>query len=453
LAPSLRGERLWEFHAGVDDWQPLPAVEDETRALTLTGFVRFEVPTGHVAGGPGPYWFIRCRLVCGGFECAPWLDLIGLNAVTGEQSVSIDQPEMLGVSRGHAGERYDATLSPIVAGTTKLKLVSGPQHDDRWTEVLDWDLVGPHDRRYLLEPERGRITIGNGMRGAVLPAAWQVVLDYRVGGGVEGNLPAEQLTRLSTSGWNIARIPGLAAIAGQVAATQPRAATGGKPVETLAAAEARAVTDLAQPTKTVTLADFATLALATPGVPVARAKALANHHPVLPCFTAPGSITVIAVPNCPGPAPMPGAGFLAAVDRYLHRRRPVTTELYVIAPTYVKVTVSANLLVSADIDPVQLAALTQQKLDAFFNPLTGGRDGTGWPIGRSVYRVEVMTILATLAGVLAVSDLTLAGDNGAPSCDNLAICAGDLVQSMQHQIKISVTGTTSFSRSKERVCS
>src|SRR5260370_917643 len=44
---------VWEFHAGVDDWQPLPAVEDEIRALTLTGFVRFEVPTGHVADGPG----------------------------------------------------------------------------------------------------------------------------------------------------------------------------------------------------------------------------------------------------------------------------------------------------------------------------------------------------------------------------------------------------------------
>src|ERR1700730_3830851 len=66
------------------------------------------------------------------------------------------------------------------------------------------------------------------------------------------------------------------------------AATGGKPAETLAAAEARAVADLARPTKTETLADFATLALATPGVPVARAKALANHHPVLPCFDAPG---------------------------------------------------------------------------------------------------------------------------------------------------------------------
>jgi predicted phage baseplate assembly protein len=203
----------------------------------------------------------------------------------------------------------------------------------------------------------------------------------------------------------------------------------------------------------VTLADFATLALATPGVPVARAKALANHHPVLPCFNAPGNITVIVVPNCPGPAPMPGPGFLTAVERYLHRRRPVTTELHVIAPTYVKVTVSANLLVNADSNSGQLAALTQQKLDAFFNPLTGGRDGTGWPIGRSVYRVEVMTILAALDGVLVVSDLTLAGDDGVPSCDNLTICAGDLVQSMQHQITISVAGTTIFSRSKERVCS
>ena len=444
---------VWEFYAGNGAWAQLPALTDETRALTLSGFIRFEVPSGHVSGGPGPYWFVRCRLVCGGYECAPWIDRIALNAVPVEQAVSIDAPEVLGTSQSHAGETYSSALSPVAAGSTKLTLVSGAQQDDRWAEVLEWDLVGPHDRRYRLEPERGRITTGNGMRGAVLPDAWQVVFDYRVGGGIDGNIPAGQLTKLAMSGWNTARIPGFAAVSAAVAAMQPYAATGGAPAETLAAAEARAVMELTQPTKTVTLADFATLALQTPGVPVARAKALANHFPALPCFDAPGSITLIVVPDCPGPAPLPGPGFLAAIERYLHRRRPVTTELHVIAPTYLQVTVSAQLLASANSDPNLLATLAQQKLDAFFNPLTGGPDGTGWPIGRSVYRVEVMTILASLSGVLAVSDLTLTGSDGVPDCDNLALCPDSLVQSMQHQITVTFSGTANFSRSKERVCS
>jgi predicted phage baseplate assembly protein len=443
----------WEFFAGGTEWRSLDAVEDDTRALTLTGFVRFAAPSGHVAGGPGRGWFVRCRLLSGSFECPTWIDRIAINAVTAEHAVSIDQPETLGVSKGHAGTHYDTSLSPIVAGTSHLTLISSAQRDTTWTEVTMWDLVGPHDRRYLLETERGRITGGNGMRAAVLPAGWQLQLDYRVGGDIEGNIPAAHLVRLAMSGWNTARIPGLAGLAGQITVEQPYAAAGGAAAETLQAAEARALAQLSAPSTTVTLADFVTLALETPGVPVGRAKAVANRHPAVPCFDAPGSITVIVVPNCPGPAPMPGPDFLAAVQRYLHPRRPITTEIHAIAPDYVQVTIAAQLEAAANTDPNQIAASAQTALDAFFAPLSGGPRGSGWPIGRSVYRTEIMTILAGLPGVLTVSNLTLAADGGTPTCDNLDLCAGDLVQSMTHAIQVGISGTTIFERSKERECS
>ena len=299
------------------------------------------------SGGSGPLWFIRCRILAGTFECATRLDRVGVNAVAAEHAASIDAPELIGTSLGHATEIYDTAANPVVAGSTRLSLALGAQHDDRWTETPQWDLVGPHDRRYRLQPELGRITTGNGMRGAVLPAGWDLLLDYRVGGGVEGNIVAGTLAGLAASAWNIARIPGEAAVAAALTVTQPVAAIGGSEAEALAAAEARAVAALSAPTRAVTLGDVVALARAVPGVPVARAKALPNTHPAVPCFTAPGSITIIVVPDCPGVAPMPGDGFLRAVARFLDRRRPVTTELHVIAPTYVTVTVAATLQVSS----------------------------------------------------------------------------------------------------------
>jgi hypothetical protein len=442
----------WEFHAESDSWLPLPDVRDETRALTLTGFIRFAVPRGHVPGGPGPRWFIRCRLVCGGFECSRWIDHIGINAVTAEHAVSREAPEVLGTSRGHAAEAYDTAGTPVVAGSTRLTLAFGNERDHRWSEALEWDLVGAHDRRYRLEPERGRITSGNGLRGAVFPAGFRVLLDYRVGGGPEGNIAAGTLASLAETSWNRTCIADYAGAAASLSATQRYAASGGAAAETLAAAEARAIADQARPCKAVSLADFEALALAVPGVPVGRAKALANHYPDLPCFDAPGSITAIVVPDCPGPAPMPGPAFLHAVECFLHRRRPVTTELHVVAPHYVEVTVRAALQAGAATDPARLARLAQQSLDEFFNPLAGGPEGGGWPIGRGVYRTEVMTILAALPGVLTVSGLTLQADDGPPTCDNIAICAGDLIRSGKHGIEINITGTTLFSRSQERVC-
>jgi hypothetical protein len=443
---------IWEFHAEDGSWRPLSDIEDETRALTLCGFVRFAAPAGHAKGGPGPLWFIRCRIVCGSFECATRLDRVGVNAVGAEHAASIAGPELVGVSRGHASEIYSLAASPVVASSTRLTLASGADRDERWSESLQWDLVGPHDRRYLLQPELGVITTGNGMRGAVLPAGWSLLLDYRVGGGVEGNIASGTLTRLASSAWNLARIPGEAAAAALLSATQPVAAFGGGPAETLAAAEARAVAALAAPTRAVTLADIVTLACAVPGVPVARATALPNSHPATPCFTAPGCITVIVVPNCPGPAPIPSADFLHATARYLDRRRPVTTEVHVVAPTYVTIVAAASLQAASTADPTTLPALARAALDRFLNPLQGGPAGGGWPIGRAVYRTEVMALLAALPGVLTVTGLTLQADAAAPVCGNIDICASDLVRSGQHQITATITGTTIFRRSREREC-
>jgi len=83
---------------------------------------------------------VRCRLAHGGFDCAPWVDRIAPNAAVAEHAVSIDAPETLGTSRGHACEHYTASQSPIVACSTRLSLVSGTQQDQSWTEVLEWDL-------------------------------------------------------------------------------------------------------------------------------------------------------------------------------------------------------------------------------------------------------------------------------------------------------------------------
>src|SRR6202012_3376579 len=127
----------------------------------------------------------------------------------------------------------------------------------------------------------------------------------------------------------------------------PTAAFGGADAEDIPSARARALALLAAPDKAVTLADFERLALATPGVPVARAYALAEHHPDFPCFDAAGSVTVTVIPNCTGPTPTPTAGLLAAVAPYLEPRRMVTTEVHVVAPEYVQVSVSATLVPAA----------------------------------------------------------------------------------------------------------
>ena len=53
-----------------------------------------------------------------------------------------------------------------------------------------------------------------------------------------------------------------------------------------------------------------------------------------------------------------------------------------------------------------------ERINAFFDPLTGGPDGNGWPIGRTVYRSEVIALLASIDGVARVTDFGLKGPCG-----------------------------------------
>jgi len=149
---------------------------------------------------------------------------------------------------------------------------------------------------------------------------------------------------------------------------------------------------------------------------------------------AAGVVTVVVLPECGSP-PIPGPEFLAAVQTYLDRRRPLTTEVHVVGPTYVPVTVTATLHVTR-IRP-DLAAQAQKALDLFFDPLKGGHDGKGWPFGRAVVESELMSMLSSLPGVEFVDHVALTGaDPNQLSCVNLTLCPTDLVASQKHRISV-----------------
>jgi predicted phage baseplate assembly protein len=420
----------WEGWNGTT-WYPLDVVTDETRALTLSGPIRLKAGTlaAGAAGAPDParFW-LRCRLVSGSYECPPRLAGIAVNTVLARHAAKVTGAELLGVSRGHAEEVYRVAgviaaqgpggrAQPLLPGTLRLE-VGG----DSWLEVPNWDRTGPLDRHVVTDPTDNSVRAGNGRVGRVMPADAKVeALEYRVGGGVLGNVLAKRLTH------------GLAGGTAGLLVRQPFDAIGGADAETLDRAHGRALALLARPARLITSSDFEALALDVPGVPVARAAAIVRHHPDLQCWTAPGVVTVVVVPRC-GQPPAPGQDFLAAVARYLDRRRPLTTEVHVVGPHYVKVTIEATLHVAAAAPG--LAAQAQTALDAFFDPLTGGPAGTGWPFGRGVLSSDVLVTLARLPGVLYVDGLSIEADSGPGRCENLDLCPTDLVASQPHRLTI-----------------
>ena len=90
----------------------------------------------------------------------------------------------------------------------------------------------------------------------------------------------------------------------------------------------------------------------------------------------------------------------------------MTTQLHVVASRQLIIDVKLTLRPKPDVleQELRLAAVTA--LTQYYDPLTGGAQRLGWPLGRNVYVSELYALLDKLPGVDSV-EKTLDG-NGQP---------------------------------------
>jgi predicted phage baseplate assembly protein len=209
--------------------------------------------------------------------------------------------------------------------------------------------------------------------------------------------------------------------------------------ETLDQLDAVGVLALPAPPRATTILDFERIARDVPGTRVQRARAWAEIDPAVPGAKASGTVTVVIVPELPTGRPSPTAGLLRAVRAYLDRRRVLCTRLVLVGPQYVVVSVSAAVRATSGADTSRVASDVRAALDGFFDPLTGGPAGRGWPFGRDVFRSEVLALVDSVRGVDHVLELTLGADTGDPTCDNVCVAPTRLVASGTHTIQVHAT--------------
>lgn len=425
---------FWEYWNGTS-WRSLTVLSDSTLALARSGHVLLKMPAlgliQPLAVGlvPSPLLYVRARLEAPTYERAPTVFNIRTNTVSATQAVSVSS-EVVG---GTTGVK-DATLSlgnaPILANTLQLYVDEG-DGPALWEEVEDFFASGKRDRHYVLDQTTGVIRFHDGINGAI-PAINPSLRDsnivaafYRYGGGAGGNVGAGTLKTL------VSPIDGIDA----GAVTNLWGATGGQNAESLEQAKLRAPRTLRNHDRAVTAEDFEQLATQAPGV--RRARALPLRHPDFPGVQVAGAVTVIVVPDGDAPNPMPSGGTLMNVCQYLNERRLITTELYVMPPSYRRVTVSASVTAHDSADTAALKRDIEEALRVYFHPLEGGEDGKGWPFGEDIYFSRVFGKVS-IDGVRSIDSLVIAidGIETAP-CTNISICDDVLLYSDGHDISVS----------------
>jgi predicted phage baseplate assembly protein len=175
--------------------------------------------------------------------------------------------------------------------------------------------------------------------------------------------------------------------------------------------------------RAVTAEDYDNLALAaTTDVVAVRCLSPRNKPDGSPwtyagLIRAPGSVHVIVVPdkgpNEPRPEPSPI--LIGEVMEFLDRRRDLTASLTVVGPRYLPIKVTTELSIwkqalSAGVDPAQVVADTEHRINAYLHPTRGGPAGTGWQAGQPVFASDVFRAIVPPENVAYIGSLQLSAD-------------------------------------------
>jgi predicted phage baseplate assembly protein len=450
---------VWEYSSTLGSgWQPLNPTGDTTGCLTSDGTVTFAGPSNPSAIQLGllqtpsdpPLFWLRYRIQSvngSGYEVTPRLEDVLINTVSATNVVTIPN-EILGASDGSPNQSFLLQNKPVLPDGFVLEVDENDGNGfQAWTMVDNFAGSSRTDKVFTLNVATGEVDFGDGEQGKI-PARFadpnrpdqdlaNIKASYRWGGGSRGNAGAQTVTSLQTP------IPYVDSV------TNLRPMTGGQDEETLDEVETRAPQAIRTQSRAVTADDFEFLALQTPGTRILRAQVLPLRNPNIEATRpsgsglpvtvtpSPGALTVMVVPQSSAAKPIPTTQTLQAVAAWLNNYRLITTELYVVAPTYREVEVDAQVIAQTTANTDQVAKAVQQSLLAFFNPITGGDEGTGWDFGGTIYFSDIYRTILDTPGVarLATGAVTLYVDGvKIAQATDVPLDQDELVYSETHQI-------------------
>lgn len=450
--------RRWEAWDG-QDWIPvlLQEADDQTRgfsfheigdgaAVVQAADVVLHLPQNFPITQFTTYqgYWIRC--VCtnpvgeqSGYSSSPLLISANVRSIGGTIDASQCSQivnETLGESDGVPGQRFQFQSTPVLPSQEGeyLRVIPPDGVPQRWQEVADFADSVADSRHYVLDSLNGTIQFGplvrepgqarevtllrsrlqtHGQRplpgqaetitslmerqyGAVPPKGSTLqMVAYRTGGGRKGNVQPHTLRIVKSA------VPYVAAVTNHVPARN------GADAESLEEAVLRVPKLLRTRDRAVTPEDFEVLARQAGRGAIARS--------LCPLVGAePGQVNVILVPQTNTDSLDRGLGIHPSqfelspqlrqqVMDYLDERRLLGVQVNIHTPLYTGVSVQTEVSLEPQYNTPQAQQTILQQLNValyrFLNPLTGGRDGMGWPFGTPVYPSDIISLVQGMPGV------------------------------------------------------
>lgn len=313
--------------------------------------------------------------------------------VTQQRKILAGTP-IFGISDGAPGQRFRLDNYPIYGTKPAIRVVAPSTGTQLWTVVETFAASTPADRHVMIDASTGEIVFGIGEYGAVPVAGstFEVGSDYQTTRGAGGNVPIDTITIIIAEnvpdGVTVTNnVPARDGLNGDTATTSPSGPYGLLVVPAVAAEEAGRL----------------------------------NYNDLMPSPTLRDSVERVVRPLMP-----PGS----------------TVGVY--PPGYQGIGVSAMVVPAQALLPSERDALKQAAetaLYAYFSPVSGGPDHTGWPFGRPVHLGDAYGVLDRLPGVARVSWVllypmnVLTGERGEPA-ERVDVTDLSTVFSVDHQVTV-----------------
>ncbi len=364
--------------------------------------------------------------------------------VGARQAVTV-QNEFLGTSDGTPNQRFKLFNTPILARDLRsdFLIVERPgAPPETWREARDFADSNDKDQHFTLDSQDGTLTLGPALlqpdgrvyRFGAVPAKDSRLFfsRYQTGGGLAGNVAKREICVLKAATPYVARV------------TNWEPALGGRDQQSLDDAKLEAVRRLRARTRAVTAEDFEYHAARVPGVakafcPPRREDAGEGQRGVVFVYVLP-ELASRARPHYEDLDKLP-AEKREAVRDYLKSRCVLGTEVAVHLPQIVWVKVDARLRLTGGSNrelAAEVCRRAETELYGYLNPYLGGPRGEGWPIGRSLHRSELYSLLLRLPAVEYVESLSVLRSEGVgwtptkPAEDLLTLPANAVLCSGEH---------------------
>jgi len=409
-------ELKWEYWNG-KEWLEL-AVNDYTDSFHESGFIEFTTPADISAKDEFAkklYW-LRLRLVSGGFESQPEVLSIFNNAVYAGNTTAYYN-ESAGSGTGASAQTVSPAHGPILPGmeifvdegsippSNEIDMITSEGIEEpyiidgdkvwvRYKEVDNFYTSTPFSRHFVVDYREQKIHFGDGRHGINPPRGkFNIrIASYNTGGGSEGNVAAGTLRTLTQS------IPFIAGC------DNPFPAEGGADMETVDNLKSRSAGVFKSLQRAVTAEDFQWLAREA-SASVGRAWCLKEKNKQ-------GEIVIVVIPVIPSGETLsnkliPSRELLRRVTVYLEERKLVGTKIRVQGPVYRAFSIRLTLVFRSDIlDVERLKKNIETTLRSFFHVLSGA-EGAGWEFGKSVTAGVVLKQLEKVQGILSVDEVRL----------------------------------------------